>query len=249
MTEDAAQNATFAITGVSGTISSATNTISNVLPGLTLNLVATTVTPVTISVADDISGTTSKVQEFVNAYNDIITYLDEQNEIERVENGTRVDNIFGPLASSRIDENAVQSLRNAIIEARNPNGTNARIFADLGIKTKQDGTLEFKTSDLNDAISADSFSVDTILRNFADAVSSTGGTIDQYTGFNNIIDTSVNSNKERITDLNDRIAELEAQILQNETNMRARFSRLEGLISRLQQQGAQASSALAGLSN
>lgn len=249
MTEDAAQNATFAITGVSGTISSATNTISNVLPGLTLNLVATTATPVTISVADDISGTTSKVQEFINAYNDIVTYLDEQNEIERVENGTRVDNIFGPLASTRIDENAIQSLRNAIIEARNPNGTNARIFADLGIKTKQDGTLEFKTSDLNDAISADSFSVDTILRNFADAVSSTGGTIDQYTGFNNIIDTSVNSNKERITDLNDRIAELEAQILQNETNMRARFSRLEGLISRLQQQGAQASSALAGLSN
>jgi flagellar hook-associated protein 2 len=248
VTEDAAQNASFAITGVSGSITSATNTVTGVIPGVTLNLVATTVTAVTVGVADDVAGTTSRVQEFVNAYNEIITYLDEQNKIERVENGERVDNIFGPLSTSRIDENAIQSLRTAISEARNLDGTTVRIFADLGIKTKQDGTLEFKTTELSDAISNDSFSVDTILRNFADAVSSTGGTIDQYAGFNNIIDTSVNTNKERITDLNDRIADIEAQILQNEANMRARFSRLESLISRLQQQGAAATSALAGLS-
>ena len=74
-----------------------------------------------------------------------------------------------------------------------------------------------------------------------------GTIIDQQIRIGGIISNAVTANKAQVTDLNDRIARAEANILKQENDMRARFSRLESLTSQMQSQQAQLTSALAGL--
>lgn len=243
-----AQDAQFTISGITGTITKSSNTISDVIPGVTFNLIAEApTTDVVINVTDDKAATTTKVQEFVTAYNELITYMDEQNTVERDEASVNASVIFGPLSTTRIDENAILAIRNAMGESSYDSGTYVRIFADLGVTTERDGTLKFDSAKFNESLDQESTSVEAILLAFGDLAGTTGGTIDQQIRFGGLIDNAVNNNKTQIEDLNNRIAQAEASILKNEETMRARFSRLESLTSQLQSQQAQLTSALAGL--
>lgn len=247
-THPGAQDAEFTISGITGTITKSTNSVSDVIPGVTFNLVSEApTTDVTINVNDDKAGTTSRLQDFVTAYNDIITYMKDKNTIERQENGSQVTSVFGPLSTTRIDENAIVSIRETMSSSAYTSGQYVRIFADLGISTERDGTLKFDSAKFQENLAKEPASVDRLLKAFGDAAAITGGTIDQQVRFNGIIDVALNNNKDQITDLNKRIANAESSISKNEETMRARFSRLESLTSQLQSQQAQLTSALAGL--
>jgi len=242
--QSAATDATFSITGI-GSVTRSTNTVADVVPGVTLSLVSAGTA--TISVSEDATTTQSKIQSFIDSYNDIVTFNVENNQISRDESGKEVKSVFGPLASTSTDEGVLSALRDAISRARAEGGAAVRIFADIGITTQRDGTLAFDTNKFQTGISNEPSSVSELLQSFADTVSLTGGTIDVFTRFNGILDITINGNKTQISDLNNRIRDAEAQIQKNAENMKLRFSRLESLIGGLQQQGNSLSSALAGL--
>lgn len=243
-----ATDAEIKITGIASGASSilrSTNSIADVIPGLTLNLAS--IGTATVKVSEDAATTTSKVQTFIDSYNDIVQFIAENDTITRDESDKDVKNIFGPLASSRTDDGALSALRSLVASTFASGGSTVRIFSDLGITTQRDGTLALDSTKLQTAISGEPSSVSSILQSFADTSSGTGGTIDVYTRFNGLIDISTNSNKTLITDLNNQITEVERQITRTEDEMRARFARLESTIGRLQQQQSSLNSALAGL--
>jgi flagellar hook-associated protein 2 len=242
--ESAAVNASLTISGL-GTLTRPTNSVADVLPGVTLSLVSTGTA--TVKIAEDATTTSSKVQELVDSYNEIVSFLAENNQVSRDESGTEVKNVFGPLASTRTDDNALNALRSVLSSTVATGGSSIRIFPDIGITTERDGTLKFDTTKFQAAVSAEPSSVGSILTQFADTTSLTGGTIDVYTRFNGLIDVTLNGNKTLITDLNTRIAEAEKQIAKQAEDMKARFARLESLMGRLQQQQSSLTSALAGL--
>ena len=242
--EDPAANALVTITGI-GLLTRSTNTISDVIPGLTLNLSSTGTS--TVRVTDDADTTVTNVQSFIDSYNDVVKFVNESNQITRDETGKEVTNTFGPLASSRVDDNALQALRSAIASTVGSGGVSVRVFADLGITTERDGTLSFDSTKLKTSIASEPTSVSEVLSDFADTTAATGGTIDLYTRYNGLLDITLNNNKDSISDLNERIQEAERQIARQEESMRARYARLESLMSKLQQQQSSLTSALSGL--
>lgn len=255
---DQALDSNFTLDGISGTITRSSNTINDLIAGVTLNLEKVNASAVTLNVQTDTATTESRVQEFVDKYNEVVAFLAENNTITREESGAEVENIFGPLAETRVDDNALQSLRNAIVgstyelkddpddDAEEPKNT-IRIFADLGITTQRDGTLSLNTDDFQSALADEVDSVMNILQNFGNATAKTQQIIDQFVGFNNIFDQTTRANQEQVSDLNDRIATAEEAIQREEDQTRARFARLESLISELQNQQQALTSALAGL--
>jgi|694.fasta_scaffold09412_9 flagellar hook-associated protein 2 len=242
--EDAATDASVTVTGI-GTVTRATNSISDIIPGVTLSLSSTGTA--TVRISEDPDTTVSKVQDFIDTYNDVVKYINEGNVVTRDETKKEVTNTFGPLAATRVDDNALTALRSAISASKSAGGTAIRIFADLGITTQRDGTLLFDSAKLKSAIASEPTSVSDVLSSFADTAAKTGGTIDIYTRFNGLIDLTINTNKDAIADLNDRIQETERQIERQEESMRARYARLESLMSKLQQQQSSLTSALRGL--
>jgi flagellar hook-associated protein 2 len=243
-TSSAATNATFTIAGI-GSITRQTNSVSDVITGVTLDLRSAGTS--TISINDDISASTSVVEELVDSWNEIVNYVKQNNTITREEDGESVTNTFGAFATSRVDDNLLTTLRSALSGTVYGSGSEIRIFPDLGITTERDGTLKFDTKVFKDAMNNEPISANAILTEFADTVSTTGGTIDQYIRFSGLIDSTVTSNKTQITNSNTRISEIEKQILRTEESLRARFARLESTVSRLQAQQGSLNSALAGL--
>ena len=245
VTLDDATDAEFLISGIAGTITRSTNTISDVIPGVSFKLYGTG--SATISIATDVDSTMSVVQDFVDAYNDIVTYMAENNKVVRDDSGRETQNIFGPLSQTRVDDNLLTALRNAISSSSYAAGTEIRIFADLGITTDRDGTLNFNEDTFRTALNKEPNSVNEIMRTFSDTVATTTGTIAQFTRFGGLFDVTTRANQSSVEDLRKRISEAEAQLERQRENLMARFARLESMMGKLQGQQTALTNALAGL--
>jgi len=246
--QDQATNSLFTIAGIGGEIERSSNTVSDVLPGVSFTLHS--LGSATVSVNNDTAETTASVQEFIESFNEIVEFINENNKVVREENGQNLTNIFGSLASTRVDNNALASLRSGITSSTyvDESEENAiRMFADLGITTEKEGTLAFDPAKLEEALSSEPESVNNILKNFADTVATTAGSIAQFTQFNGLFDTTVKGNEKQVSNLNDRIARAEASILRQEQMMRQRFARLEAVMGEMQNQQAALTAALSGL--
>jgi flagellar hook-associated protein 2 len=232
--ESAAANSSLSISGI-GTITRSTNSISDVIPGVSLSLASAGTA--TVKIAEDSATTTAKIQDFVTAYNDIVKFVTENNQVTREESGSEVKNIFAPLSETRTDDSALQALRAEFASI-------VRVFSDIGITTERDGTIKFDSTKLQQALSSEPGSVNSILQTFADNIALTGGVIDRYTRYSGLLDISTNNNKSLITDLNRRITDAEKQIQRMADGLKERYARLEGLMSKLQQQQSSLAGAL-----
>ena len=241
--ESAATNASFSISGI-GTVTRGTNSVSDVIPGVTLNLSSGGGLTATVKIQEDAASTTAKIQDFVDSFNDIVKFVAENNLVVRDESSKEVTNIFAPLSGTRTDDNALLVLRTALGSAVASGGSVVRVFSDLGITTQRDGSLKFESAKLQSALSSEPSSVSAMIQSFADTVALTGGTIDQYTRFSGLLDISVNNNKSLITELNRRVADAEKQIQRTADALKERYARLEGLMSKLQSQQSSLSGAL-----
>jgi len=70
-----ASNASLTVDGIG--ISSSSNTVSDAITGVTLNLLATNTTPATLALNNDVSGAKTKITALVTAYNDSMDLFDE----------------------------------------------------------------------------------------------------------------------------------------------------------------------------
>ncbi len=228
-----AQDAEFSVSGISGTITRSTNSINDVISNVTIGLKSTGSS--TLTVTDDPAQTTQTIQDFVTAFNDVVSYIKENDQVSRSEEGAEVSNIFGPLAQTSIDENVLSSLRNALRSSSLSGGT-INTLADLGITTQRDGSLALDTEKLEDALSSDPSRVGSITTALGDSLASVDGVIPQFTRFNGLIDNEVNSETSSITSLNSRIADIENALAKRQEALNAQFARLESLMGRLNSQ-------------
>jgi flagellar hook-associated protein 2 len=146
----AGTNASLTVDGVP--ISSASNTVSGAIAGVTLNLQsASPGTEVQVSLAPDTSSITSAVNNFVLAYNQLIQGVNSQFSYNSS------SQTAGPLQS----DSTVQALQSALLDSTNYNtgGSTLNTLASLGISTNADGTLSLNTTTLGNAIQSNSTAV------------------------------------------------------------------------------------------
>jgi len=242
-----ASNATFSLQGITGTITRSSNSVSDVIPGVTIQLNKGGALSTTITVGDDVEGSIANVQTFVDKYNEIVAFVYENNLIVPPES-TNGLNTFSPLSKSRLDDNTLSTLRTALSSVAYTGGSQIRILADIGITTQQD----INASTFSDALAKESESVQEILNSLGRLIgglAASGGVIDVFTRFQGLYENSITTKKNRIDDLNIEISDAENVLTQKETTLRAQFSRFESLTSRLQQQQSSLSAALGGLGN
>ncbi len=138
------QNASLTIDGVP--ISSATNTVTGALSGVTLNLVsAAPSTPVQLSVGPNTSAITTAVSNFVGAYNALMTKINAQFAVDAT------THTAGPLASDVALRSLQSSLLSDVTYAMSSNNGFTNLAA-LGIDMANDGTLSINDAAFNDAL-------------------------------------------------------------------------------------------------
>jgi len=139
-----AQNANLTVDGIA--ISKPSNTISDAIQGVTLNLLQTNATPTTVTVSRDTSKVSSAVSDFVSAYNKLeksFHTLSGYNATTK-QGGT----LEGDFTTLTIEQQ-IQSVLGSTIQSLNGGQTS---LGDIGVNFQADGTLSLDSTKLSAAL-------------------------------------------------------------------------------------------------
>jgi len=144
---EAGTNASLTVNGIS--VTSASNTVTGAISGLTLNLLsASPGTAVTLSVAPDTSQASTAINQFVSDYNTLIGQLNTQF--------TDTGSGEGVLASDpsvrNLQSELLQALDYTAIPSSGDTSTTVSNLSSMGISVNSDGTLSVNSSTLNSAL-------------------------------------------------------------------------------------------------
>ena len=139
-------------TDESDAITRSSNTIDDVIEGVTLNLKQADATKtVTLTIDNDFSNLESKINDFVSKYNDVISYLNNQFSYNEETKSA------GPLSgnsAARSVQSAVLEMISSKVEGINSDAT-YQSLVDIGIRMNNDGTIYLDTEKFEDAIEND----------------------------------------------------------------------------------------------
>lgn len=145
------QNAKARINGLQ--VTSATNTLSGNIPGVTINLLSTTTTgygtvgevksPATMSISEDVTPSVKNVQDFVVAYNTLNQSL---TDLTRYDASTKSAGLFQGDSTVVGMQNVLRSMIGSASL-----GLTSQRLSDVGIQSLRDGSLAINTSKLSTA--------------------------------------------------------------------------------------------------
>ncbi len=127
-------------------ITSASNTLSNIIEDVTIDLVGTGTTE-TLTLAKDTSAVGAAVQGFVDGYNALITATNAATAYSE-------EGASGILIGDSTVRSIVSQLRGILNTTVGDVNTQYNSLASIGILTARDGTLEYDVSKLTAALSA-----------------------------------------------------------------------------------------------
>ena len=241
-TYQSAANAKLSYEGIS--ISSQSNTVKNVIPGVTLNLASTGSTTITVGL--DTQTIDNAVSSFISAYNKVIGDVSAQNTVTSSGSGNTKSETLGPLGGNVSLNNLVNNLYSFIgSEAPGLSG-NAGLASTYGITQSSSGSgkLQLNTTELNNMLTSDPQQVQQFFSALvngsptADGASQPGGMtnfLNTYTNpANGIVQFSEQDINDQITAMNNQIS-LQQSLVQDQMGMYTKqFSSLESYIGQMQ---------------
>lgn len=177
LTFTAAQAATDASLEVDGvTYTRSSNTISDILPGVTLNL--ETVGSGILTLSSDTTAIVENVQDFVDAFNSLTAFIDEQTTFDTETFDTGV--LFGNSSVQGLESTLRRIATGRVTGVSGP----FEFLSQIGITTQDDGTLELDEAELNTALTTD-------LNNVLELFTSSGTASDPNVTFVGFTDNTV----------------------------------------------------------
>jgi flagellar hook-associated protein 2 len=227
-----ARNALARVNGLD--IESASNTLENVVEGVTLTLSRVTSAPVEVRVAADDEAVKKAVQDFVNAYNDLSKYLAKETAYDEATKKA------GTLQGDRTAVVLMSQLRSLVSQ---PSGASS-VFSSLssvGVELRRDGTLSLNETKFNAAL-AQRHELARAFRNVDDANPGNHGFGERFRRLTTaIIGTdgmraSIRRNEQQQERYADRIALVEQRLLRQYQALDANLGQLNSLGAYVTQQ-------------
>ena len=241
--EAGAQDAAFSISGVNFT--SPTNSVSNAMNGVTLNLLGLSptsgtppvATPATLSISNDTTTIANNIQSFVSAYNGL------QSTISSLGGFTASSNTAGPLMGDAALQGIQGQIQQALYSIVNTGSSTYNTLASIGITTNSDGSLSVNSGTLSAALSSNFSAVNQLFSSTSGVAATLNNDITQALGTNgaitaegNTFTSQENSLTQQSNQLQTRMAALSASLTQQYSALNALLSSLQSTSSYLTQQ-------------
>ena len=214
-------------------ITSSTNTLTDVVPGLTIDLAGASDEPVTVTISRDTESVVEAFQNLVSGFNAAIDRLDELSDYDP-ETETR-----GILLGENTLQMVERRLMRMVIERLAGASGDIQRLADVGVRLRS-GRLEFDEQKLRDALEANpeqlvEFFTDeesgmaAAMKEQLEGITETGGLIDRR-------ENTLESQREQIAD---RVDVLNERLDRRAQQLMRQFLAMESALAELQsQQGA-----------
>lgn len=221
------------------------NTLTEAIPGVTLDLVQAKVGETTnLNITLDKSAITSTIENFAKGYNDVVGFITGQSVIEGEGGG-----VLG-------GDSGINSIKRHLQNMLTTPYSNSGVFStlsQLGFETQKDGTLLVNDEILSAAVDNNLDSVVSVLAGedgndglaaqFQDYLESmTSSTTGMLQGRR----TSINNNIDRI---DNRVETMEMRLEQREKTLRAQFTAMESLVSGMNAQSSYLSQQMTAITN
>jgi flagellar hook-associated protein 2 len=216
----AAADAAFLVNGIP--VTSASNTITDAIQGVTLTLKAENASA-TLTVERDTDGIVEAASTFIDAYNGLVSQLKSRSAYAAA--GATAPTLAGD-GTARLMLNQLRS-----IMATAATGGTLSYLAEIGISVQVDSSLKLDSATFKSAMANDFADVTNLLSSasgfltrlddWATSALQTGGTID----------VRVDSLNDSIDSFNDQIDRLEAQMTQLEQRYTITYTNLNTLLS------------------
>ena len=202
------------------------NTITDLLPGVTLNLAkAAPGTDVTVTVGTDADAVVTKVKGLVDALNGVRSTLTRYTSYD-------ADKKAAGVLLSDPDARSLTSSLGSTTGALLPAGA-YRTLSQLGVSIQRDGTYLLDESKLRDALGADQSSVATAMTALAGPIAAWAKSSDGVTG---VASRAKASAVAQSKDYGTQIEEYQTVLDQREARLRAQFSTMETTLAQLRDQ-------------
>lgn len=233
-------NATLSINGVA--IESASNTLTDVVPGVTLTLNQVTSTPVEVKIAADQEQVQKNIQAFVDSYNALAKTL--ASTTRYVSGG-----VSGVLQGDSTTIGIQRVLRSMVSSVST--GSSYSRLTDVGLEQQADGSLKLNQTKLTSAL-ADLSNLQKLFttnngdsttngfglkfKDFSDGLIAFDGTV---TNKSTAIQGAITRNSSEQDKVNDRAARIEKQLRQQYSALDVKMSQMNSLGSYVTAQLAQ----------
>lgn len=223
-------------------VTSATNTLTDTIQGVTLKLAKETTSPVQITVSEDTASIQTKIEAFVTAYNDLAKLLSTQTKYD---DATKT---AGLLQGEGTAVSLQRQLRN-ILGAAGGESEMFSTLSDVGLEIQPDGTLKTDSTKLTKALEnlADTKSLFAAydedltanngiarrLRELGDSVLSTDGLLSARSAG---LTTLLQRNEDRQDQLEERLEASEARMRAQYTALDTKMATLSALSAYMTQQ-------------
>jgi flagellar hook-associated protein 2 len=218
-------NASVVVDGVP--INSTTNTISGVIPGVTLNVNSASGTTVNINVAPDTQQATSAINQFVAAWNKSIQDLTAQFAVGPDGSGAQ------PLESDGTVRDVQQQLLSAITYS--VGGNNGFVnLASIGVNLNNDGTLSVDSSTLSNALSSHFGNVQALLQGTAGVATYMSTVLNQITDpTQGTIALDLQGMNQTSQDLANQISDMQATLQSQQQFLTQQYSQVQVALQEL----------------
>jgi flagellar hook-associated protein 2 len=225
------------------TITSRSNTFTDLLPGLNVTVAAPSTDPVTVTVARDTSGAAAVANGLVTQLNAITSYYATATAVTSSTDATTgaTTTTSGTLTGDGTTRDAVQQLTTAMSTP-----VNGKSPSSIGISIQKDGSFTFDQDVFSAALAADPSGVQAMLSGIAKNVGDTATAVsDKYNGS---LTTAITGQQSVVTDLSKQISDWDDRLAARKASLQAVYTNLETSLSTLKSQSSWLTSALSGLS-
>lgn len=219
----AAQDAQIEVDGIAITRSS--NTVTDVIAGVTLNLTKADLgNPTTLTVASDTDKIKSNIEAFVKAYNDLSAMIGKQTGYDA--NAKTAGSLNGDSTMRSV----LDRLRSTVVGSVDGSPGGFGRLSDVGISLQADGSLKIDSTKLDAAIKDPTKDISGL---FGNATGTTGiaavlaNEVKNMLSTDGLITNRTNGINATIKRLNDDKAALETRMTRIEDRLRAQFTALD----------------------
>ncbi|MCX7522373.1 flagellar filament capping protein FliD [Microbacterium sp. STN6] len=241
-----AQDATVTLwagTAAEQQISSASNTFTDLFPGVSVTVNSVSATPVTLSIQQDTAAVSKKASDLVDSLNGIFGYITQQTATTTSTDPDTGRTVVtgGVLSGESIVRDVNQKMMTA---ATMP--INGHSPSEIGISIAEDGTIAFDSDKFAAALAKDPSFAQSTLQAIAQRVADAGKVVsDQYNG---TLTGTIKGQQSLITDYNKQISDWDLRLADQRTALEKTYATLEVNLSNLQSQSNWLTGQLAGLS-
>jgi len=227
-------NAVFQLNGIN--VTQASNTVNSIIPGLTFNILGSSSSPVTLSLASDPTQLSSDLQDFVTQYNALQTQIAGQ---------------VGTSGGALVGDTAVEQLQNAMSQMTSYTTATGTVqsLADMGVEFSDTGQASFNQTTFDSLSSTQISDAIKFIGSTTTGLGAFSGTFTQFSDpVTGLIQAEETGLKQTDTDLQTQISTLNTQISTMQTNLTAQLEAADAQQYELQNQQTTLNATLEGLS-